>query len=353
VRQLVVFLSMLSVSRGVGAQPASTADVKAPPQAAVASARATPPGPTVRPLYLALEKSLSARRPADIAVGPGQFFYVLERRGDLLAFDRNALSIAKRASIRTPIAMSLDPRSGNILVLGTSGKRGPWQTVYSVDPETFTAKLLYELQENYAMNEHGAGFVADGAGRLIVNNRNTLDKPALAVIGQASGTVEGRVTVREEGLLGPKALPDLVRAFMNANRLRRLGSEVYALNTTTGRVTVFHLPEMKEISSFQVPREQDWQEPSILEDGGVAVNYAAFDLAFAKNGSVYVLANVGRPLGYVVERGQVTRSLQFAPETPSSDLASNYDSIAIFDDGRVLLGSSPDNRVDVFSVQEK
>lgn len=303
---------------------------------------------TAKPLYLKYERSLQARKPCDAVVTQDRI-YVLEQRHDLLAFDRKTFELVQRASIPSAVALTQDPSSGDLLVMGMTAKRGPWQTIYRVDLKTLTPTLLFELDDAYGFNDDDLGFVADGTGRLILNSRYAAH--AITVVSLATGAVLARISAPGEKP-ADSPLHEKARAAFNSYRLRPGGDRVYALNVPTGSVSVFALPEMKLLSTFDLPRGEYWREPEMVSERAVAVVPTAFDLALMTDGSLFVLANV-EGVGYVVQNGRVVRGLEWSPGTPPKISNGPYAALAALDEGRrvLLLSPRPPGRVDIFAVE--
>lgn len=306
------------------------------------------------PRLLKFLSTLAVRGPTDLVDAPGNNFYVQERLGDLLVLDKESLEIVRRVQVPRAIALTRDPTTGSLFVLGTTGERGPWQTVHTVDPGSLVVRFLYKLDEQYAFPEQAVGFSADGSGRLLINYRYGVGQPAVAVVDASSGAIVGRINVPGERS-APNSIADLpphVLARWNAYRIRSTEAVSYALNVTTGAMAMLDSRKNHAARVFDVPKYAVWRGPYATEDGrGVVATFTAYDLAVDHEGNLLVLYNSNRPVIYsIATNGTVRGTFEFASES-SSRVASNYDSVMALGHDKLLLASSYENRIDLFHAE--
>jgi hypothetical protein len=191
----------------------------------------------------------------------------------------------------------------------------------------------------------------------MINNRYTFNQPSIVVINQDNGSVAARLSLPGEKKESDVSNPLLISGF-NQARLRRIGEKLIALRTVTGDVDLLNSGAASVAGSFRVPKVSSF-EAAMTPDGGIAVNYAAFDIASFDSQLFLVLSNGFNPysegrFGYLTDQnGSVVREIRLSPEVKPSSVAADYDTAVQMDSASFLLLSSLAGRADLFSVSEK
>jgi hypothetical protein len=304
---------------------------------AVIVAASPPASPVVDDNYLRLEATAPVSRPTDAAL-LGEKVFVLERRGDVVALDPTSLETLGRAKVRDAIAIAADPEGRELFVLGMTRQRGPWQTVYSIHPDSLEVTALYDIDQQVAFNEHGVGFATAG-GEIFLNARHERAYGGVLRLDQRLGAVVGSATL--SWTRSPASpLDDRLLAQWNATRLRLRGNKLYALGMVSGQIDVLDLESLQMVETLSVA--DSFPPPRLDGNGAVLVVWAAFDLVPLADGSVFVLENrfdrqgdasFGTRLGANGERDD----LRLSTATSSNDVLRNYDSAVPLDGDHLLI----------------
>ena len=151
---------------------------------------------------------------------------------------------------KNSFAMAPDPSTGLIYLLAATRQRGPFHYIYALDPASKETELVSTLDEQYAHRGRFPGFVATGAGELVINNRVTGGRPELVVVNQDTGFVDRYIDLPPS--LSEPAEPRLVPGEY-LYRLRRLSkNQISALGINNGNLYIINVPDSKIVHEESV-----------------------------------------------------------------------------------------------------
>ncbi|MGH6884531.1 MAG: hypothetical protein ACRD3V_04300 [Vicinamibacteria bacterium] len=270
--------------------------------------------------------------PIDLAQSPEAVFFVLERDGRVLSFEKAApYRGTEIARIERAKALAYDETTDSLLVLGESG-----HAVFRVNYREKTPVRLYGLQEHYF--GHRSGIAADPDGHLLVNNAKVpTEAPILALA--ADGTIYDGFGTRE---LDADAN---VETLINVMRLR-FTPFLLALGIYTGDLTYF---SGSSVTTARLPRAKQWK-PRRTSANQISASPLLWDVAPILDGQIFVLAPVRpRVFGYILDQSlQRTGEVRLSKRTPDWVATQLYHSVCQLTYDTYALASR--SRLDVYRV---